>query len=433
MKISIHGTGCCLVDILYAQGDFSAPAFRNACSRQEGDGGLCPGRLVFAGDFERFMGKPYETALAEITGASSGSRNLGGPSVVSLAHAAQMLGDRAEVRYFCMRGTGEAGDFVEAALKKLPFAEYRLVKKEWPAPRTDVISDPAYDHGHGERTFINLLGAADHFYPQDLEDRFFEAPITAFGGTGLTPPLHDGLTGLLERCKKAGSLTVVNLVYDFRSETGAPGKKWKLGAADDAYPCIDVLIADRDEALKTSGASSVEDAIRWFLSRGTGAAIITDGSRPARLAAGKGLFAPLETRSMPVCEAVNQELAAHPERRGDTTGCGDNFAGGVITGIAEQLAAVPTGALDLRECVIQGIAAGGFACFTIGGTYYETSPGEKRERLAPYIEAYRKQIGGKVLLEKGILLMCRSDSRTFILNKFVSVCPNKSNRYLRIF
>ncbi|MDR2184645.1 MAG: carbohydrate kinase family protein [Treponema sp.] len=389
----IHGTGCCLVDILYARSDFSTPAFQGALSRREGDGGLTPGRLVFAGDFERFMGRPYESALSLITGgADPSSRNLGGPSVVSLAHAAQMLEDKAEVRFFGIRGADILSDFVESALSRLPFKEYRLLRKEEASPRTDVISDPSYDNGHGERIFINLIGAAGSFYPEDLEDGFFDAGITAFGGTGLVPPIHDGLTDLLKRARNRGAVTLVNLVYDFRSEITAPGKKWKLGAGDDAYPYIDILVADRDEALKTSGTASAEEAIRWFLAQGTGAVVVTEGARAVRLAAGKGVFAPLELQSMPVCEEVNRELAAHPERRGDTTGCGDNFAGGIIAGLAEQLEVLPRGKADLRECVILGTAAGGFACFTVGGTCYETRRGEKREKLAPYIEAYRKQL-----------------------------------------
>jgi sugar/nucleoside kinase (ribokinase family) len=391
----IHGTGCCLVDILYARGNFSTPAFQRALSRQEADGGLTPGRLVFAEDFERFIGKPYETALSEISGAvAPSSRNLGGPAVVSLAHAAQILGDQADVLFYGVRGSDEPGDFIEAALSRLAFREYRLKTKNEATARTDVISDSAYDNGHGERTFINLLGAASHFYPQDLDADFFDAHIVSFGGTGIVPPLHDSLTELLKGAREKGAVTVVNLVYDFRSEISTPGKKWKLGIHDDAYPYIDILIADRDEALKTAGCSSVEDAIRWFLSRGTGAALITEGSRSIRLAAGKGVFAPLELQAMPVCEAVNRELAAFPERRGDTTGCGDNFAGGIITGLAEQLAGVPRGTVDLRECAILGTVAGGFACFTMGGTYYETHAGEKREKLEPYIRAYREQLSG---------------------------------------
>ncbi|MDR3139186.1 MAG: carbohydrate kinase family protein [Treponema sp.] len=391
----VHGTGCCLADILYAHSDFSAPAFKQALSRREGDGGLSPGRLVFAEDFERFTGKPYEAALAEITGGPPDSRNLGGPSIVSLAHAAQVLGGAAEVSYYGMRGSDEAGDFVEAALARLPLKEFRLTRKEGAEPRTDVISDPHYDNGHGERTFINLLGAASRFGPDDLDDSFFDARIAAFGGTALVPLLHDSLTSLLKRAGARGAVRVVNLVYDFRGEAAFPGKKWKLGVEDDAYPFIDLLIADKDEALKTSGTSETEDALRWFLARGTGAAIITDGSRPVTLAAaGKGVFAPAELCSLPVCEAVNQELADYPERRGDTTGCGDNFSGGVIASLAEQLAAAPGAKADLRECAVQGTVAGGFACFTIGGAFYEKHPGEKRGLLAPYIEAYRKQLAG---------------------------------------
>jgi hypothetical protein len=34
-----------------------------------------------------------------------------------------------------------------------------------------------------------------------------------------------------------------------------------------------------------------------------------------------------------------------------------------------------------------------FRYFTVGGTYYEKRRGEKREKLTPYIEAYRKQLG----------------------------------------
>jgi sugar/nucleoside kinase (ribokinase family) len=390
----IHGTGCGLMDFLYPSEDFSGAPFKAALSRREGDGGLTPGKLVFAEDFERFMGKPYEAALADITGgAPPASHNLGGPSVVSLAHAAQILhGQNHEVRFFGVRGNDEAGGLMAAALARLPFAGVTLLSKMGATARTDVLSDPNYDNGHGERTFINLLGAANQLGPEDLGASFFEAPVVAFGATALVPRLHDGLTELLKKAREKGAVTVVNLVYDYRSETTQPGQKWKLGLRDDAYPHIDILIADRDEALKTSGCSGVEAGIAWFLSRGTGAVVVTEGSRSIRLAAGKGVFAPLELRTMPVCEEVNRELAAFPQRRGDTTGCGDNFAGGILASMVEQLAATARGRLDLREACILGTVSGGFACFTMGGVFYESRPGEKRQRLEPYLGAYRRQL-----------------------------------------
>ncbi|MDR1129132.1 MAG: carbohydrate kinase family protein, partial [Treponema sp.] len=58
---------------------------------------------------------------------------------------------------------------------------------------------------------------------------------------------------------------------------------------------------------------------------------------------------------------------------------------------AEQLSAAKRGAADLRECAATGIVSGGFACFTVGGTYYESREGEKRALLEPYLAAYREQ------------------------------------------
>jgi sugar/nucleoside kinase (ribokinase family) len=391
----IHGTGCCLIDNLYARVDFSSPAFTEARSRKAGDGGLCPGRLVFAEEFERFMGKPYQQALEKITGGAVPDRsNLGGPSVVALAHAAQMLPRPAyEVGFYGVCGTDNTAKLIETALERLPFSTIGLTRKAGPSPRTDVLSDPTYDNGHGERTFINMIGSAAFFGPEDLPQDFFKAHIIAFGGTALVPPIHDALKDLLIRAKDGGALTFVNLVYDFRSELQHTNEKWKLGRHDDAYPYIDILVADREEALKTSGKSTIPDAIAYFLGRGTGAVVVTEGARHIHLASQRPR--PLAYRTMPVCEAVNRELAEHPERRGDTTGCGDNFAGGLLANVAEQLNAAPAQGrqdYELEEACVWANAAGGFTCFVIGGTYYEQSPGEKRSRILPYVAAYRDQL-----------------------------------------
>jgi sugar/nucleoside kinase (ribokinase family) len=392
--LTIHGTGCSMVDNLYTNCDFSSSEFKKLMSDNAADGGLRPGKLVFREDFERFIKTSYESVLKKIAGDAPAHRNLGGVSVVSLVHAAQALGNKAQVSFFGVKGNDDAknenGYLFENMLKKFPFCKYRLTKKERFSPSTDVLSDSNYDNGHGERTFICSPGAANYFLPEDLGDEFFNADIIAFGGTALLPRLHEKLTDLLKRAKDCGARTVVNLVYDFHSELKLPDKKWKLGADDDAYQYIDVLLADKDEALKTSGAANVSDAIQWFLNQGTGAVIVTDGSRTTTLAAGRGIFKPLEIQSMPVCVEIDRELALYPERRGDTTGCGDNFAGGVIASLAEQL----TGSSkpDIRECVIKGTIAGGFACFTFGGSFIEFRPGEKLELLKPYEKAYREQL-----------------------------------------
>jgi sugar/nucleoside kinase (ribokinase family) len=77
---------------------------------------------------------------------------------------------------------------------------------------------------------------------------------------------------------------------------------------------------------------------------------------------------------------------------GDTTGCGDNFAGGIIASAAWQLRYKKPGELDIIDACAWGIASGGFTCFYIGGTYLEWSKGEKFNLVNPYYELYRKQI-----------------------------------------
>jgi sugar/nucleoside kinase (ribokinase family) len=92
---------------------------------------------------------------------------------------------------------------------------------------------------------------------------------------------------------------------------------------------------------------------------------------------------------MPVSRKVIDELKnAHG---GDTTGCGDNFVGGVIASVVTQLQNGNKHP-DIREACCWGVVSGGFACFYMGGTYFEEKPGEKRAKMEPYYDAYTKQI-----------------------------------------
>jgi sugar/nucleoside kinase (ribokinase family) len=78
--------------------------------------------------------------------------------------------------------------------------------------------------------------------------------------------------------------------------------------------------------------------------------------------------------------------------RGDTTGCGDNFAGGIITSLAMQLNNITKGNFSLPEAISWGISSGGFCCFTVGGTYLEKFSGEKRMKILAIQDEYLKQL-----------------------------------------
>lgn len=392
---TISGCGCSLADNVYNYIDFSSPAFKQYTSQKPGDGGLKPGALVFTEELEAFAGQPFKNILEELAqGRPPDAFNIGGPSVVSLIHVAQVLDkSRAKVSYYGAMGDDQTAEKLTGILRKTPLNidHYMHIENE-ATPFTDVFSDPNYNKGKGERVFVNNIGAAWQYGPADLDESFFGAQLCVFGGTALVPQIHDHLVGLLKKCKSRGARTIINTVYDFRNEKKDPERRWPLGQTDESYRLCDLLIMDQEEAIRMSGTKNIEEAIRFFIDKKVSALMITRGDEPVMLYSNGDFFRELPVKKMPVSERVVRELQAKTERSGDTTGCGDNFAGGVIASVANQMMRGET-APSLREACAMGIAAGGFACFYMGGTYLENTPNEKREKIEAYYSDYLKEIG----------------------------------------
>lgn len=393
MPIIVSGAGCCLVDLLFNDISFNSNNVKPYLSVNRGDGGLTPGHLVFREEFEKFCGKPFDSVLKEITGGRKHNKiNIGGPSIVSLINIAQLIDkDQCEVRFYGRGGNDEPGNYLLSSLRKTPvvLSDYRLIDK--PTPSTVVLSDPGYENGHGERMFINSIAAAWEFGPGDLPDEFFRSDIVVFGGTALVPVIHDNLAALLKRAKANGCRTVVNTVFDFRNEKADPSKRWPLGESDESYALTDLLIADQEEAFRLSGERDTKAALQFFRNKKVASVVITNGSKNITAWSDGRLFMKEDVFELPVSKKVTDELLS--ARGGDTTGCGDNFAGGVIASIVTQLnggTALP----DLKEACYRGIVSGGFTCFYLGGTFFEELPGEKRQKMEPYYAAYKRQIEG---------------------------------------
>ena len=143
----ISGTGCALVDYLYSPIDFNSPVLQKCFSKEPGDGGLEPGKLTLTADFEAFTGSKYLDVRNKITGNKPPiAVNIGGPSIVSLIHAAQLLYDQAaEVKFYGARGKDEGGDFLEEKLGSTPVVIKKFKRGEEHTPFTDVFSDPSFN------------------------------------------------------------------------------------------------------------------------------------------------------------------------------------------------------------------------------------------------------------------------------------------------
>lgn len=391
-KITVSGVGSCLIDRVYNHISFTSKSFSSFLSNERGDGGLSPGHLVFKEEFEKFIKQDFKTALNEITNGKLPSKlNVGGPCIVAMINAAQITENKdCDFRFYGYGGKNEDGDFLFSSLEKTPvnINNYTLINKD--TPSTIVLSDPNYDDGHGERIFINSIASAWDYSPNNLDDEFFSSDIVVFGGTALVPQIHDHLTSLLKKAKNKGCITIVTTVFDFRNEKANPDIKWPLGENDESYLNIDLLITDFEEALRLSGKDCIDDAMKFFRDKGTGALIVTNGPHNVKgFSTQNSIFQKLDNLDMPISKAVSEKLKEG--HNGDTTGCGDNFAGGVIAGLALQLQSKQS-LIDLTEAVSWGVISGGYTCFYIGGTYFEKFPGEKYNLLLPYYDKYREQI-----------------------------------------
>ncbi|MDF1568793.1 MAG: carbohydrate kinase family protein [Spirochaetaceae bacterium] len=398
--IRVNATGCSLVDNLFGEVSFSIDAYERYKSRTVGDGGLATGGLVFSEALAGFAGKDYIHILKELTGKERPDRsNIGGPGIVPIIHANQVKGDAGiQYRFAGVVGRDENGKRFRELLTRAGFSDEDYTETSLPTPSTDVLSDPSYNNGRGERTFINTIGAADAYGPDALPDNFFDAEMILFGATALVPPLHDALDELAARGRNSGAFVMVCTVFDFRNEARLKGKPWPLVQN---YANIDLLVVDKEESVKISGAPTVSEAMEWFLNNGCGSVVITQGADDVLLGIGSTgkkrpwEFKRLKRRSMPTCRYADEITASMTTPR-DTTGCGDNFVGGMMDSIARQLAEAPsmTGrmSLDLEDAVFSGIAAGSVALTCLGGVYYEKAPGQKLEALDPYLTAYRKQL-----------------------------------------
>jgi sugar/nucleoside kinase (ribokinase family) len=189
---------------------------------------------------------------------------------------------------------------------------------------------------------------------------------------------------------------VVNTVFDFRNQKKNPDLPWPLVNRIEDYRLIDVLIMDREEALKISGKDTLDEAVAFFASTSLSCFIITNGADDLWAGSNGGVFQKSEATKFPTSQRIGQELKSNPGKKGDTTGCGDNFAGGVISSLAMQLKHRKKGNLDLSEAISWGVSAGGNCCFTVGGTYLEASPFELKNKIQAIQEDFIKQIKGQI-------------------------------------
>lgn len=144
------------------------------------------------------------------------------------------------------------------------------------------------------------------------------AKVFHMGGTGLLPALDGVPTArVLEEAKRRGMTTTMDFI-----PTKDPAFPDQLALA---LPFVDYLLPNDSDSLAVTGSTTVEEAIDWFHARGAECTVITLG--------GDGVS---------VCPRGEQPTAlpAYEVDVVDTTGCGDAFTAGFISGLLEGLSVV---------------------------------------------------------------------------------------------
>ena len=143
-------------------------------------------------------------------------------------------------------------------------------------------------------------------------DAACDARIVHLGGTGLLAAF-DGAPSLalLKRAKELGRTTVFDLIL---------ANEDTIKLVQPLLPYIDYFVPSIEEASAMAGGGSPAEVAAWFKAQGVGNAVLT--------LEGEGVWVdPKDGQAF--------QLPAHQIDAIDTTGCGDSFTAGVITGIAK--------------------------------------------------------------------------------------------------
>ncbi len=212
-----------------------------------------------------------------------------------------------------------------------PHLDVAWVDSELPTSTSMVLVDR-----DGERTMLHNIGADAAITADAIEARM-EGSILHVGGSLVLPGLDDPegapLAGLFERAQTAGIVTSVDVVHDST-------ERWHRVVP--ALRHTDLFIPSLVEAQRITGVPDAAGGAAAIRELGVRFVIVTDGPRGAWV--------------------DHDEFVGHvPALRVDTidtTGAGDAFSGGVLTGIIHGLG--PHDAARL------GAATGALATTTIG-------------------------------------------------------------------
>jgi sugar/nucleoside kinase (ribokinase family) len=251
----------------------------------------------------------------------------GGPA---LRTGRVLAGMGVETKLIIAVGDDIFGDSLHRSVPA-PHLDVDWVDSDLPTATSMVLVDRA-----GERTMLHNVGAGASITAEAVEARL-EGPILHVGGALVLPGLDDPdgapLAGLLERARARGMLTSLEVVHDSTD-------RWERVVL--ALRHTDLFVPSLAEAAAITGSAEPVAAAAALRELGVRFAIVTQGVRGAWVDH----------------DDFRGHIPAFEVDTIDTTGAGDAFTGGVLTGLVHGLGA--------EEAARLGAALGALATMTIG-------------------------------------------------------------------
>ncbi|MFG6197088.1 carbohydrate kinase family protein [Nonomuraea sp. JJY05] len=203
-------------------------------------------------------------------------------------------------------GDDELGDFLVAVLTKRGVDVSRLVRRAGEQTAASILPI----RPDGGRPSFHVPGANLSVTYADLDPEVLRGVRAIhLGGMDVTFGLGDpAFFALLDEVRASGTIITMDLLSEMPD---------LLGMARAFLPHVDYVLPNESQALLMTGASDVGEAARTLLADGPRGVLVTLG------AAGSLVVTPEGAEPVP---ALKVDVA-------DTTGCGDAYCAGFLTGL----------------------------------------------------------------------------------------------------
>lgn len=208
-------------------------------------------------------------------------------------------------------GSDGFGKFMATALKDENVDINGLMVSDGAGTSASIVT---VDSG-GERSFLHYLGANSEFGIEDIDYNIIKNSKIVFVAGSMLLPRFDGAqcACFLQKSKKLGKYTVLDTAWD---STG----RW-MNTLEPCMKYIDLFMPSIDEASMLSGKREPEEIADVFFEMGVKTVVIKLGKKGCFIKNPNG-----ESYTIPTYTKIKAV---------DTTGAGDSFVAGFLTGLTK--------------------------------------------------------------------------------------------------